>query len=120
MRWVWIYHHLDPLAVDPEYRLLLGELGPDGIFKSEDGRPTWHCATTPRNTSLVSAADPLHVWAGGEDRLTQSTALYTDRGCRNNLAGPRLELAPLNASGGDLLELGAGRQQGKIFFRQRR
>lgn len=52
-------------------------VGPGGILKSEDGGRTWDCATTPPNTSLVSAADPLHVWAGGEDRLSQSTALYT-------------------------------------------
>jgi photosystem II stability/assembly factor-like uncharacterized protein len=52
-------------------------VGPGGILKSEDGGRTWRCATTPPNTSLISAADPLHVWAGGEDRRTQSTALYT-------------------------------------------
>jgi photosystem II stability/assembly factor-like uncharacterized protein len=52
-------------------------VGPSGILRSEDGGRTWRCATTPPNTSLISAADPLHVWAGGEDRLTQSTALYT-------------------------------------------
>jgi len=51
--------------------------GPVGILKSEDGGRTWHCANTPRNISVVSAADPLHVWAGGEDRLRQSTALFT-------------------------------------------
>ena len=52
-------------------------VGPGGILKSEDGGRTWRCATTPRNMNVVSAADPLHVWAAGEDRLTQSTALYT-------------------------------------------
>src|SRR3989475_4370231 len=52
-------------------------IGPGGILKSEDAGRTWRCATTPPNTSLVSAADPLDVWAAGEDRLTQSTALYT-------------------------------------------
>jgi photosystem II stability/assembly factor-like uncharacterized protein len=52
-------------------------VGPGGILKSEDGGRTWHCATTPPNTSMISAADPLHVWAGGEDRSTQSSALYT-------------------------------------------
>ncbi len=52
-------------------------VGPGGILTSEDGGRTWRCATTPPNTSLVSAADSLHVWAAAEDRLTQSTALYT-------------------------------------------
>jgi photosystem II stability/assembly factor-like uncharacterized protein len=52
-------------------------VGPGGILKSEDGGRTWRCATTPRNMNVVSAADPLHVWAAGEDRLTLSTALYT-------------------------------------------
>jgi len=52
-------------------------VGPGGILKTDDGGRTWRCATTPPNTSLVSAADPLDVWAGGEDRVIQSTALYT-------------------------------------------
>ena len=38
---------------------------------------TWHCASTPPNTGFISAADPFHVWAGGEDRSNFSTALYT-------------------------------------------
>jgi len=48
-------------------------VGPTGILQSEDGGRTWRCATTPRETRLISAADPLHVWAGSID---QSTALY--------------------------------------------
>jgi len=52
-------------------------VGPGGILKTDDGGRTWRCATTPPNTSLVSAADPLDVWAAGEDRVIQSTALYT-------------------------------------------
>jgi photosystem II stability/assembly factor-like uncharacterized protein len=48
-------------------------VGPTGILQSEDGGRTWRCATTPRETSLISAADPLHVWVGSVD---QSTALY--------------------------------------------
>jgi photosystem II stability/assembly factor-like uncharacterized protein len=52
-------------------------VGPGGILKSEDGGQTWRCSTTPPNTRLVSAADQLHVWAASEDRMTQSTALYT-------------------------------------------
>lgn len=52
-------------------------VGPGGMLRSDDGGRTWRCATTPPNISLVSAADPLRVWAAGEDRLTQSTALYT-------------------------------------------
>jgi photosystem II stability/assembly factor-like uncharacterized protein len=52
-------------------------IGPGGILKSEDGGRTWRCATTPPNIDVVSAADPFHVWAAGEDRLTQSTALFT-------------------------------------------
>jgi hypothetical protein len=30
-----------------------------------------------RPAAVISAADPLAVWAAGEDRLRQSTALYT-------------------------------------------
>jgi photosystem II stability/assembly factor-like uncharacterized protein len=52
-------------------------VGPGGILKSEDGGRTWRCTTAAQNSSLISAADSLHVWAGGEDRATQSTALYT-------------------------------------------
>lgn len=52
-------------------------VGPGGVLKSEDGGRTWRCATTPPNISLISAADPLDVWAAAEDRTSQSTALYT-------------------------------------------
>jgi photosystem II stability/assembly factor-like uncharacterized protein len=48
-------------------------VGPGGILQSENGGRTWRCATTPPMTSLVSAADPAHIWAAGND----STALYT-------------------------------------------
>jgi hypothetical protein len=52
-------------------------VGPVRVLESENGGRTWRCTTGPRNISLLSAADPLHLWAGGEDRLTQATALYT-------------------------------------------
>jgi photosystem II stability/assembly factor-like uncharacterized protein len=52
-------------------------VGPGGILKSEDGGWTWQCSTSPPNINLISAADPLHAWAAGEDRAIQSTALYT-------------------------------------------
>jgi photosystem II stability/assembly factor-like uncharacterized protein len=52
-------------------------VGPGGILKSDDGGQTWRCGTTPPNTGLLNAADPFHVWAASEDRLTQSTALFT-------------------------------------------
>jgi photosystem II stability/assembly factor-like uncharacterized protein len=48
-------------------------VGPGGILQSENGGRTWRCAMTPPMTSLVSAADPAHIWAAGND----STALYT-------------------------------------------
>jgi photosystem II stability/assembly factor-like uncharacterized protein len=48
-------------------------VGPTGILKSEDGGRTWRCTTTPRQTSLISAADPLHVWAVSD----HESALYT-------------------------------------------
>jgi photosystem II stability/assembly factor-like uncharacterized protein len=52
-------------------------VGPGGLLRSEDGGRTWLCATSPPNTSLLSAADPGHVWAAGEmDRSTGSYALY--------------------------------------------
>jgi photosystem II stability/assembly factor-like uncharacterized protein len=52
-------------------------VGPGGLLRSEDGGRTWSCATSPPNTSLLSAADPGHVWAAGEqDRATQAYALY--------------------------------------------
>jgi photosystem II stability/assembly factor-like uncharacterized protein len=51
-------------------------VGPGGLLSSQDGGRTWRCATTPPNIGLLSAADPVDLWAGGEDRLTQSSALY--------------------------------------------
>jgi photosystem II stability/assembly factor-like uncharacterized protein len=51
-------------------------VGPGGILRSEDGGRTWSCATAPANISVVSAADPLHVWAMRQHRLTDAAALY--------------------------------------------
>lgn len=68
-------------------------VGPGGILKSEDGGWTWRCATNPPNTSLVSAADPLHVWAASEDRINQLTALYATEDA--GATWHRLELSSL-------------------------
>jgi len=54
-----------------------GNVGPVGILKSEDGGRSWRCGTMPRNIRVITAADALHVWAAGEDRMTQATALFT-------------------------------------------
>jgi photosystem II stability/assembly factor-like uncharacterized protein len=50
-------------------------VGPGGLLTTEDGGKTWRCTNTPPNTSLVSAADPIHVWVtseirGGDDATT--------------------------------------------------
>jgi len=53
-------------------------VGPGGLLRSEDGGRSWVCATTPPNTSLLSAADSGHLWAAGEeDRSTQAYGLYS-------------------------------------------
>ena len=54
-------------------------VGPGGLMRSRDGGLSWHCATTPPNINLVTAADPLHLWAAGDDRSNndQSSALYS-------------------------------------------
>lgn len=53
--------------------------GPGGVMTSHDGGLSWRCATSPPNISLVSAADPLHLWASGPDRSSneQSSGLYS-------------------------------------------
>ena len=51
-----------------------GNVGPGGILNSENGGRTWRCATTPPMIALISATDPLHVWAADTN---QSTALRT-------------------------------------------
>ncbi len=53
------------------------DVGPVGILKSEDGGRTWRCGNTPRNISLVSAADPVRVWADFYFIYTESTEIYT-------------------------------------------
>ena len=50
--------------------------GPGGLLSSQDGGKTWKCATTPKNTNLISAANPLQAWVAGEDRETQATTLF--------------------------------------------
>jgi photosystem II stability/assembly factor-like uncharacterized protein len=50
--------------------------GPGGLLSSHDGGKTWKCATTPKNTTLISAANPLEAWVTNEDRETQATTLF--------------------------------------------
>ena len=54
-----------------------GAAASTGLLQSEDGGVTWHCERTPTQTTLVSAADPLHVWAtrqhAGEEASLYST-----------------------------------------------
>ena len=84
-------HLVGPLFASPArgwLGLSLGaggaNVGTGGILQSEDGGRTWHCTTRPQNTSLISAADSLHVWAASEDRPTQSTALYATEDAGTN------------------------------------
>jgi photosystem II stability/assembly factor-like uncharacterized protein len=60
------------------------KVGPGGLLQTEDGGKTWRCMNTPPNTSLVSAADPLHVWVTSEMRGgDEATTLFaTDDGGR--------------------------------------
>jgi hypothetical protein len=52
-------------------------VGPGGLLATDDGGKTWHCATSPPNTDLLSAADPLHVWVTSEDKIAGATTVYT-------------------------------------------
>jgi photosystem II stability/assembly factor-like uncharacterized protein len=54
-----------------------GVAAPGGLMATDDGGLTWRCATTPPNTSLISAADPLHVWTASQDRSSGGTILYS-------------------------------------------
>ena len=45
-----------------------GGSGPGGLLTTEDGGKTWSCSSTPPNTDLISAADPIHVWVTSEKR----------------------------------------------------
>lgn len=53
-------------------------VGPGGVMRTDDAGATWRCSTTPPNIDLLSAADPLHLWAAGPDRAAneQSSGLY--------------------------------------------
>jgi photosystem II stability/assembly factor-like uncharacterized protein len=53
-----------------------GANGVGGLLSSEDGGRSWRCSTTPPNTSLVSAADPTHVWVSSDNRSTGETTIY--------------------------------------------
>jgi|SRR5215472_3347236 len=57
-----------------------GELG--GILATDDGGVTCQCVNTPPNTTLISAADPLHVWATSQDQSGATTVYATDDGGR--------------------------------------
>ena len=55
---------------------------PGGILATDDGGVTWQCMNTPPNTTLISAADPLHVWATSQDQSAATTVYATDDGGR--------------------------------------
>jgi photosystem II stability/assembly factor-like uncharacterized protein len=60
-----------------------GGNGPGGVLMTDDGGRSWRCSSPPTDTSLISAADPLHVWLWSEKRVTGATGLYaTDDGGR--------------------------------------
>jgi photosystem II stability/assembly factor-like uncharacterized protein len=61
-----------------------GGNGPGGVLATEDGGRTWRCSSPPTDTSLLSAADPLHVWVWSQQRVTGVTGMYaTDNGGRS-------------------------------------
>lgn len=57
-----------------------GAAASTGLLKSEDGGVTWHCERTPTQTTLVSAADPLHVWVTRQHAGDQASLYSTDDG----------------------------------------
>lgn len=54
-----------------------GVAAPGGLLQTEDGGKTWGCTNTPPNTSLVSAADPDHVWVTSNHRGDEATTVYS-------------------------------------------
>ena len=51
-------------------------VGPGGLMRTTDGGRTWECRNVPANTGLVSAGDPLNVWATSVSRETGIDRLY--------------------------------------------
>ncbi len=62
-------HLVGPLFASPTRGWLAENQGAGGartttgLLSTQDGGKTWQCSSVPANTYLVSAADPLHVWA---------------------------------------------------------
>lgn len=57
-----------------------GAAASTGLLHSEDGGITWHCESTPTQTTLVSAADPLHLWAARQQGDEETSLYSTDDG----------------------------------------
>src|SRR5213076_383785 len=53
--------------------------GPGGLLATDDGGTTWRCADMPQS-ELVSAADPLHVWAATHEPAPIPALESTDDG----------------------------------------
>ena len=47
-----------------------------GVMSTGDGGRTWRCLTTPRNVTVISAADAMNAWAISLDRSGPTTSLY--------------------------------------------
>ncbi len=48
-----------------------------GLLHSEDAGKSWRCLSSPSNTYLVSAADPLHLWATSNNIDSGATTIYS-------------------------------------------
>jgi len=57
-----------------------GAAASTGLLRSEDGGVTWHCENAPTQTTLISAADPLHVWAARQHAGTEASLYSSEDG----------------------------------------
>lgn len=70
-----------------------GAEGTGGLLETSDGGATWQCAGSPQNTSLLSAADPLHVWTTSDQGGPGGMTLYASNDGGNSWSALHLRSA---------------------------
>lgn len=68
-----------------------GAAASTGVLRSDDAGSTWHCESSPSQTTVISAADPRHLWAARQYGGADSSLYASDDG--------GLTWRPLNLAG---------------------
>lgn len=57
-----------------------GAAASTGLLRSDDGGSSWQCENAPTQTTLISAADPQHVWAARQHAAIDGSLYSSEDG----------------------------------------